>query len=143
MAGEERCVACHGEFRGRSKPLWAFRKNGKPAGRIHTRHAGKWTGYVNHSPDNSRSAAWFWVWVHHFRGANATAAEWDVLGTLMPDPDEPWGERHEDGLRWLAEGVNARSPEHVTDVRTAYHRLVEEFEGWRRAASREAGEGER
>lgn len=140
----EQCAGCHREFNARSKPFWAFTTAGQPVGRVHTSCANTWPGRVSYSSTESLSAAQFWLWVRHFRPGEVTTPEWDVLGCLMLDPDEPWDDRHEEALRWLAEGVNKRDPNQVAAVRVAYHRLVEEFNLWRRPApaGQEAGQRE-
>lgn len=129
----EHCVACHRVFNARSKPRWAFTRRGFPAGRVHTSCVSGWPGHALYADDMSAENAHFWAWVLHFRSGAQTQAEWDVLGCLMLGPDDPWGPRQEEALLWLADGPNARTPEHVAAVRVAYHRLIGEFRAWRAA----------
>lgn len=132
VAAIDRCVACNGSFRATSKPLWAFTRDGRLAGRTHTKCESKWSGFVSHS---SRSAltAQFWQWTRVFRHAEFTDAEWDALGSLITSPDEPWGEAQEEALRWMADGPIKRQPDEIAAIRVAYHRLIAEFNAWRAA----------
>lgn len=128
---DERCAACHRIFNARSKPRWAFTQRGFPAGRVHTSCERQWPGFVLYSDGESATNAHFWAWIRYFRPGEQTVTEWDVLGCLMLGPDDPWGQRQEEALVWLAEGPNKRTPEQVAAVRVAYHRLIGEFENWR------------
>jgi hypothetical protein len=132
MSGLNACARCGRVFDSRSKPVWAFTTDGRPAGRIHAScRSRSWLTYTA----ETQEVAHFLTWVRRFRPGELTTAEWDVLGWLI---GESVGEIDERLLAQLAASKNERTPEQIADVRVAYHRMIQEFNDWRRATSTEA-----
>jgi hypothetical protein len=128
----ERCAACGTEFRGRSRPTWAFdRETGVPRGRVHASCTHVLAFRVMHGCTGyEQDYAQFWGWTRYWRTSDETIPidVLLVLDGLGPDLSDAADRR----LTHWVRGPREMSVRQVVEIVDARRQLITEFRAWQR-----------
>jgi hypothetical protein len=136
---EQRCVSCENPFRGRSKPLWAFDRDGRPLGRVHSscRRARILT-----DPAAAQDVAQLRVWEWDVRRPRpeAHSDRWRagmLIGWENAPVSETLTEAQETLIQHWTDGGLHLEPSRAENIRAIYAAIVHEFRAWRAALGSE------